>query len=357
MPADPITALTDKRSLKKIVDGRIKGRTGLTKMLFGRTDILTEENAQVDVREGTSGLAPFVTIGQKAALVGADNGRSYTITTPFINIKRPVTWSTKLAKRLAGQSVFTKVATTLTAIREAMTKDIDKMNDLIDNRLEWMASKALTGQIDYSVEGNASFQINYGKPAANTFTVPVLWDAGSGVLPLEDVTSVKKVINKTRGPVPNVAIGGENAGAALRNLIETEQIKVVKTTSGVEAVANATLKADIEDDGMLFIANVGGVDFFEYTGVYTNDSGNEESFIRSDYFEFFSTSTRANDDRELLFGSMPDIKIILAGEDVTERHYTVKQPEDDQGTMEGIMKSRPLPWLYRPDHMVSLKVT
>lgn len=358
MPANPITAATDRRVLAREVNKRIKPYTALTGLLYARKQILTEETAQVDVREGTTGMAPFVKIGQKAVIVGSLNGTSYTITTPFINIKRPVTHTTNLAKRIAGQRVFTSGNLMRQMIRKAIQDDIDYMNAIIDNRLEWMAAMSLRGQIDYAVEGNDSFQINYGKPAANTITVSVLWTAGSGTTPLEDITGVKKVIAATRGPAPTIAIGGAEAGAALRNLIETEQIKVTKTTSGVAAVQNATLKANIEKNGFLFIAEVGGVDHYEYTGTFLPDAGGAaEPFIRTEYFEYFATNSVAQADRELLFGSMPDILAIMENQHITERYYVVKPPEIDQGTFEGIMKSRPLPWLYRPEHMVSLKVT
>ena len=151
MPANPIDALTDRRVLNRVVNKRIKPYTALTNLLFppSTKNNLFEETAQIDVLEGTFGMAPFVKVGQKAVIMDALNGTSYTVDTPFINIKRPLKWSTKFAKRQAGQQVFTNTDQTMAMIREAIDKDMDMLNTLIDDRIEWMVAQLLTGQISY----------------------------------------------------------------------------------------------------------------------------------------------------------------------------------------------------------------
>jgi hypothetical protein len=357
MPANPITALTDRRVLKRIVDERIRPYTALTNLLFppSARENLFEEFAQVDVRKGTYGMAPFVKVGQKAVLVASLNGTSYTIDTPFINIKRPLQYSTKMAVRLVGGSVFTDMGQTLEYIRQALEADANYMNTLIDDRIEWMASQMLTGEVSYSEEGNDAFKISTGKPAANTITVSAKWDDGSA-FPLEDIMDVKKVVAARRGPIPNIGICGSEAGAALRGMLEGNKITAMKTDSGIDT-GRANLLSQIQEDGMVFIGRLGDVDFFEYLGTYIADStGTETALIRAEYVEYFSTSPRAQADRKLMFGMIPDLKAIMDNAHVTDRYFVTKPPEVDQGTYEGIMKSRPLPWFYRPDHLVSQMV-
>lgn len=358
MPANPITALTDRRVLNRILNKRIKPFTALTNLIFPASTKknLVEEYAQVDVKEGTYGMAPFVKVGDKSFMVGALNGTSYTIETPFISINRPLTYSSRLAKRLAGQQVFTNAEMTRAAIREAIAEDADYMNTLIDDRIEWMVAYLLRGQIDYSAEGHDSFTISTGKPAANTFTVSVLWTDGAAT-PFEDITDAKKVVSARRGPAPNIGICGASAAAALRALAETDKLTALKTTSGISA-GRADLIANIENDGMLHIGKFGGVEFFEYTGTFNpDDGGAAEPFIRAEYVEFFSTGPRSLSERQLMFGMIPDLKAIMAGLHVTERYFTSKLPEEDAGTYVGYVKSRPFPWLYRADWQVSMKVT
>lgn len=360
MPPTPITAVTDTRVIQRLLDKRITRKTALTNLLFPEStkENLFTEFAQVDVLDGTYGMAPFAIIGQKAYMVGALNGTSYTLETPFINIMRPLKWSTDFAKRMALQGVFVANDTNADYARQAMEKDIDFMNKIIDNRIEWMVAMILRGQIDYHADGHASFIINSGKPSINTITAANLWDGGSAE-PFEDIVSVKKIVANRSGPLPNIAIGGAEAGAAFRSMIaEQTQILATKTTAGVDYGGNLNLRSELEESGMMFLGRLSQVDFFEYTGTFAPDDGSaDDPFIRTEYFEFFSTGERSVAERQLLFGSMPDLAIIMAGEHVTERHYTSVPPEPDQGTFQGIIKSRPFTHLRRPDWQVSLKVT
>ncbi|MCK5616088.1 major capsid protein [Candidatus Pacearchaeota archaeon] len=361
MPANPIDALTDRRVLNRVVNKRIKPYTALTNLLFppSTKNNLFEETAQIDVLEGTFGMAPFVKVGQKAVIMDALNGTSYTVDTPFINIKRPLKWSTKFAKRQAGQQVFTNTDQTMAMIREAIDKDMDMLNTLIDDRIEWMVAQLLTGQISYSSEGLDSFIINSGKPVANTFSVSLAWAGGSAV-PLEDIKTMKQVVSVVRGAIPNIGICGATAAAALRAMISAsgELVNVIKTTSGVIAQERLNLLSRISEDGMIHIGRLGDVDFFEYLGVFNpDDGGAAEALIRTDYIEFFSVDQRAVDMREFMFGMIPDLRAIMSGQAITERWVDVDAPKFDQGTYQALIMTRPLPWFYRPDWNVSMKVT
>ena len=357
---DPITATTDTRVIQALLNKRIPGKTSHTELLFPASthDNLFTETVQVDVMTGTIGMAPFNKIGQKASLVDALNGTSYTIQTPFINIQRPLQASTDFAKRTALGQVFVNGQTNQyqEVVRKVIEQDVSFMNGLIDNRLEWMAAFILRGEIDYSVEGQDSFIINSGKPAANTFTVSNLWDGGSAT-PLQDIDSAKRIVSLKLGPLPNIAICGQDASSALKALVEAGSIKPIATTSGVDAVSRANLLSRYRDNGMMFLGNFGDVDFFEYTGTYIDDStGSETALIRSSYIEFLSTSTRSVAERQLLFGPILDLAIIQRGEHITSRHMQTVMPKEDQGTFQGIMKSRPFTHLRRPDWQVSMKV-
>lgn len=361
MPANPIDALTDRRVLNRVLNKRIKPYTALTNLLFPESTKhnLTEETAQIDVLEGTFGMAPFVKVGQKAIIMDALNGTSYTVDTPFINIKRPLKNSLKLAKRHAGQPVFTTNDQLLILIREAINQDMDLLNTLIDDRIEWMIAQLLTGEVSYSAEGLDSFIINTGKPLANTFSVSLEW-AGGSAKPLEDIKTMKQVVSTVRGSIPNIAICGANAATALRDMITAsgELVTVIKTTSGVISQERLNLLSQISSDGMIHIGKLGDVDFFEYLGTFNpDDGGAATAFIRTDYVEFFSIDQRALEMRELMFGRIPDLKAILAGESITERWVDVDDPKFDQGTFQALIMSRPLPWFYRPDWNVSMKVT
>ncbi len=361
MPANPIDVLTDRRVLNRIVNERIKPYTALTNLIFppSTKNNLTEETAQIDVLKGTFGMAPFVKIGQQAVIMDALNGTSYTVDTPFINIKRPLKWGTRFAKRQAGQQVFTTTDQSLAMVREAIERDMDMLNTLIDDRIEWMVAQLLTGQISYSSEGNDSFIINSGKPVANTFSVSAAW-AGGSAAPLEDIKTMKQVVSVVRGAIPNIGICGANAATALRAMISGtgSLAAILKTTSGVESQERINLLSRISADGMIHIGKLGDVEFFEYLGTFNpDDGGAATALIRTDYVEFFSIDQRAVAMREFMFGMIPDLRAILSGQAVTERWVDVDAPKFDQGTFQALIMTRPLPWFYRPDWNVSMKVT
>jgi len=183
-----------------------------------------------------------------------------------------------------------------------------------------------------------------------------LWDAGSAV-PLEDIAQAKRIVSLKNGPLPNVALCGAKASKVLRALVEAGSIKSMATTSGVVATERVNLLSRYEESGLMYMGKFGDVDFFEYLGTYIDDTtGVVTPLIRSEYVEFISTSDLALSMRELLFGMMPDLHIIRAGEHVTKRHLTSIEPKPDQGAYQGIMKSRPFPHLKRPDWNVSMMV-
>jgi hypothetical protein len=329
-------------------------------MLFPQSvrENLYEETVQIDELTGTAGMAPFVKVGQKAVIMDSQNGTGYTITTPYISIKRPLTYSSKLSVRLAGSGMIFNQGNQgimRQVIRQEMAKDVDYMGTLIDNRLEWMAAKILTGTLSYSVDGQDSFTISTGKPSGNTFTAPALWSTTCN--PLEDIRTVKGIVAGYRGPIPNVAICGALAAAALRTLISSRALKLDPPAySGVDS-GRANLLSRIQEDGMIFMGTIGDVDFWEYLGTYPDDTtGVETPLIRTDYIEFFSIAPKALSYRKMYFGLIPDIKAIMAGRAVTERYMTSKEPDEDSGTYEGIIKTRPFPWLQRSCDYVSMKV-
>jgi len=358
----PITSSTYTREFDRVVNKRVKRHTALFNLLFPASTRkpLTTEFAQVDVKTGSLGMAPFVKIGTKAILMDKRNGESYTIQCPFSNQKRPLTYTTDLFLRMAAGSVFTNGSSVTIAqlLQEAIGEDTDDMNERLDEREEWMAAMMLRGGFTYAQEGRDNFTISTGKPDANTYTVTNLWSGGSA-RPDEDIRDAKVLIadGQARGPQPNVAICGATAAAQIRSLVYAGTLTpIIGTTAGV-SFGSADLRAQVEENGMVFLGRFSEIDFYEYLGTFQPDDGGALTpLVRDTYIEYFSTGARATEMRRMHYGLIPDIKVIMAGQAVTERHLAIKEPEPDQGTYESILKSRPLPWFYRPDWAVSQKV-
>ena len=363
----PINALTNRRIMNRIVNTEVKRYTALFSLLFPQSthDNLDEEFAQIDVQKGKIGMAPFVVVGGEPRYVDVLNGTSYVVETPYVSMKRPLTYSTRLAARQAGGNVLVGrgAGEIAGAIQKAITKDAATMNTLLDNREEWMAAQIIRGQVAYSEDGLASFTINTGKPAVNTYTVTNLWDGGSAT-PFADIGVAKRKIANVRGPQPDIAICGATAAAAIRALAEAGTITAIKTTSGVDS-GRADIRQQIQDSGMIFLGRFSEIDFFEYLGKYLPDVGAEDyvdastevGYIRDDYIEYMSTSQLSLSMRAMFYGLIPSLKAIMDGNANVSRYMVSVPPTELVDTYTGILKSRPLPWLYRADWQVSQKVT
>lgn len=359
MAADPILAL-EARQLTRVVNRTERPRRALTSLLFPDSthELLTTETVQVDELTGTDEMAPFIEKDGEAIAVGADSGSSYTLDTPMISVKRALTASKMLFERQAGQTqIFTSEGQDVAgeAIIRQIAKDVAKMERTVNKREEWMIAQLLVGVISYSVEGGASFTITTAKPSGNQFVAPGGVWTGATPTPLHDIKVVQRVLNDNEVGQATDAIGDVTAADALDALLESDTLKL-DNTRNVE-VGEATLIAMYEANGMRYIGRIGGVRFWEYNAKFPADgTGTLTSFIRAGYFEFFSTAQEAVDDRTLFYGMIPDFDAINEGMAVTRR-YAKSELKKEPSVYISYLKTRPLPWFYRPDANVSMKVT
>jgi hypothetical protein len=351
-----IIEATTKRVMTAVVNKRVKGKKALTAMLFppSTEQNLTAEHVQVDQLTGANGMAPFVEKNGKAIAIDQLSGDSYLVTPPSINIKRTLTCNDLLLQRLAGQNVMVVNGEDVykQAAEAQIADDLTNLDENVENRIEWMVAMLLRGVISYKVDGKASFKITTAKPGGNTFTVTDLW---SGATPqiFRDIKQAKRVVQPYGGPGFQVAVCGRTASDALTKMVEAGTIKSLDTTSGIVA-GMASLIADYQENGMLYLGTFGGIPFFEYAGSFIDDTtGAAAPFVRDDHVEFICTAKP--DMRVLYYGVIRDIEAILAGMHIAKK-FATSDTDKDSGTFVAWLKSRPLPWFKRPDWNVSMKV-
>lgn len=359
MAVDPILAI-ETRELTRTVNRRERPRRALTNMLFPMAThrTLMTETVQVDELTGEDEMAPFILKDGEAQYVGQDNGQSYTLETPMISVKRALTAQKILFERRAGQPVvFTPDGRDLAGENavQQIADDLAKLERVTNKREEWMIAQSLTGTIEYAVEGKGSFKIDLRKPAGNDFAAPNgLWTVGSPKV-RSDIKVIKRLANNNEVSAPTDAIGDGTAADALDALIESKA--VVTDDAGNVFNPDTKLIAEYEDNGLRYIATIGGIRFWEYNATYKADvTGTVTSFIRPGYFEFVPLTATAQANRVMFYGRIPDLKAMREGLDVTERFSRVIEKEEPS-VLINILKSRPLPWWYRADEIISMKVT
>jgi len=357
----PIPAL-EMRVLTEVVNKRNKPYTTLSQMLFPEStrSTLATGSVQIDELTGDALMAPFVKVGGKAVALGQKNGKSYQLTTPFISIFRPITASDELLKRMAGQPVFVQNGVDVmgNALRQQTAEDSDYLNEACDLREEWFVAKLLTGTVSYDVDGQDSFEILTGKPAGNDYSVSPLWTAAD-CTPVADLVAAQTIVQAYRAPAFTHGICSSTAADAIRTLLETDKIKVIKSDSGIVS-GNAQMRAAFEENGMRYIGTLtaSNIELWEYAATYVDVDNNNAvtPYIRAGYIELVSLSSRAMGTHMCKYGAIADIKAIQEGLHMTKR-LSFATYDDDAGSLKQYLKTRPFFWFKRPEWYVSIKVT
>lgn len=360
MALDPLTAI-ETRELVATVNRRERPRRFLTELLFPQSthQNLTTEHVQIDELTGSDSMAPFIEVNGEAISVEQDNGQSYTIQTPMIGVKRSLTASTLLLQRRAGDpTVFTTGGRDYMAetAMQQIADDLAKLERTVNKREEWMIAKMLhAGKITYSVAGYGSFSVDANKPSGNIFSAPNgVWTTGTPK-PRQDIVAVKRLCNTNEVGDVTDAVGDSTAASALDALIEAGV--VVVDSMGSTYNPDTALIARYTAAGGRYIATIGGVRFWEYNASYAADgTGTPTPFIEPGYFEFIPNTAEGLANRRMFYGRIMDLEAIRTGTSITERFAKVIEKEDPS-VMINILKTRPLPWFYRADEFVSMKVT
>lgn len=317
-------------------------------LVFGTTDEQNTEVLEIGKFIGNRDTAPFVRKNGEAIMVGGTSKEFWNIEAPNIRIKTPFRPSELFFGREPGTDIFIDQGSQISAIQRHIARDVEHMGNRITNTEEWLCSQSITGQIDYSVADEESFQITIPKPAGNTASVANVWGA-AGSNPEKDVRGVKQVIHNEVTLPTQVAIGGQNAADAF---MADPVIKETLDNRNIDA-GGITMNEQFTAAGALFLGRVFGVDFWQYSPTL-EIAGSSFELTRTDYFEFFNISPAAQWIR--YYGAIPDMDALEGRQYVGQRFAkSWRQPDPSQQMF--LVHSRPLPIGRRPGANFSLKVT
>ena len=357
MPIDPLLLVGDFREMTEVINLRLKPRKPLSTILGAgvMSKSLLTETIQIETLVGDWKMAPFVNKDGNPSPITRKNFNAYTIDPPRIKIEAPLTDSDQLLKRRAGTLNFESESDVMRQnALEQIAEDADEMNEMIALREEWLWSQLLTGTIEYeNAESNVSWSINTTKPAANTFTAPILWDQESALIFKDLKTGASIIQNDHQGPAPKLALHGVNSAAALNLRIEKGWVTPIKTDSGILA-GNANLMAEYDELGMSYIGQIGGIAHWEVTGTLTDDQDVTTPLIRDDYMELFSNGPTAKRDRTKYYGRKRGITGTLDGTAIGEKSSRAYVDEKADVYVQEV-QTRPFFWAKHPQWYVSIK--
>lgn len=252
-------------------------------------DIFASEDVLVDFKDETgSTLAPVVLPSKGGIAVEREGYETHSFTPPLVAPERPLTVD-QLNKRLPGESI---VSAQTPQEREAriVTKDIEDLNAMIDNREEYMAAQTLLnnkytlkqyadryGSNNY-IEKEIKFYEGASNPA--TYTPSATWSTSSTKI-VPDIAAMADMLTKrglgatdliVSGTVADVMLGNEN----ILKLLDNRRFILAQEVNPQEQPNGSVLIAVLNVKGHL-------INVYSYTREYTDETGSTAAFIPDGY--------------------------------------------------------------------------
>lgn len=250
------------KSLTEAIRNINKPGDMLMRLVFKRRKIHASKSVNFDVVTGDSKLAAMSTRGAPAVIVDKLGKKNVEITPPQIRIKKQLNPS-DFQERAPGAMIY---ATPQDFNNFKLQKIADEQSDLktkVDRRYNWMCAQALQGGISYA-DGRTSFTIDFGFPSANkpVLTGTDLWtDAAS-----DPITKIRAWRRQGAQAGHNLSLGLITPSAT-DALLNNTKVKALLEKQNYKA---GTIDVS---EGLEYIGKLGGVDIWEYSEEYEDDSG------------------------------------------------------------------------------------
>jgi hypothetical protein len=252
-------------------------------------DIFTSEDVLVDYKDETgANLAPVVLPDKGGIPVAREGYETHQFTPPLVAPERPLT-AAQLLKRQAGEQVFSNITP---QEREAriLAQDLKDLNDLIDNREEYMAAQTLLnngytlkqfadryGSSNY-VEKTIKFYNGVSNPAV--YTPSATWSTNSTAI-ISDLAAIANILTKRGLAASDVIVSGTVADVMLGNknildLLDNRRFILAQEVNPQEQANGSVLIAVLNVKGHM-------MSVFSYTREYTDESGNVTPYIPEGY--------------------------------------------------------------------------
>lgn len=255
----------------------------LLRTYFGRTKMFESKQIEFDIVDRGRRMAPFVAPEVAGKPMVREGFRTRTLTPAYIKptaLIKPDQAFTRLAGEgygglLSPKQRFDAIVSEYLALHE----------DMIDNRLEWMAAQAIvTGGITISGESYPSVHVDFGRDASLTvaLTGTAKWDQSTAT-PLNDIETNSLLVRKlSKGAVVTTLIMDGSAWNLLKkNTTIADLIDIRFRRDGgsagptsIDAGPRTTLNEAV------YVGTLQGrIDLWVYDSYYQDDSGNDQPYI------------------------------------------------------------------------------
>lgn len=373
----------------------------LDPLLFGsgaEQRVLSTEDFEIVVVDDDKTMSPMIQPGTRPPSAPGISHTIKHVSTPMIADARNMPVAQMLLERRPGVSHYHSPQASA-AQRQHMVEEFAKLTRRVDNRKEWMAGQMLDHALTYDSSGTAgtagqgtdSVSIDYGADDRATLTVATGWDdlqftttqapgdspagpgdADGGILRDSSVYEsdpnwtfqlVGRIMNELVRVQPTHCIMGTEAAAAF---MTHPAVKAQLRNTNYEVGQLAQLANNMDLNGARRLGTYQGIECWEYAGQLTGDDGTATALIGSKKAYFIHVGPQA--EFQKVYGLIPNWKLTFGSvaprtmEQITRLRAVAARAfgdvvADEYGnSIEGLMYTRPLPVLRRPNVIVGVTV-
>lgn len=303
---------------------------------------------EFDVVEHGRRIAPFVSPMVPGQPTRRPGFRTFQLKPAYLKMSFKVTPGDGFTRR-PGEA-YGGTMSVKERLDRAMAEQIIVHDEMITNRLEWMAASALiNGAITISGPDYPAVTVNFGRDPNLAMTVGNAWGGGSAT-PLADIQTMALRINaSSRGANADTVV---MTGAAFDNAVKATAFKDLLNTqynqspgtSGFELGPRNTRAASYQ--GRL----AGRFDVWTYDGYYEDDTGVATSFMTADKV---IVAARGQVEGSKIFGAIQDLDNGIR----PQRHFAKSRSVWDPSAEELLSQSAPVVNMRRPNTVGVLDVT
>ena len=362
-----MTQLLEWRNTTRYVNERKRPLSAIRDRFFRREETAASENIETVIKRNHSAVAPFTKLGAPAIMVMGETDEKVTFKPTNIRIKRPIDQDI-MSGSVLGNSVFVSPQEMARQIRYKRERELAAMPDMVDNAIEWLCCKALSGSISYNVNTFAGvaiganqtfdqFTYTYGHNGSKvTLTGTAKWSAATTATPSADFRLMQRTVNQAvRLPITD-AIFGQNAMDAF---LACDEVKEYMDKRRLLA-GQIDLTNGFNEDGVSFIGSYCGVRCWEYNHTVTlwsladnNTAGARvtDSLFNTNEVVFLCGLPRA--EMALHYGVVRDLPQ-MQGRNLQTRYFSKRWVEQDPPVEHHLVASRPVPIPHRPGAIIVL---
>lgn len=321
-------------------------------LLFKRVETFATLAVLVDVIVGGQKVAPFVKRGNPAKVMSNLGQKTNQVEPPQLRLKKFLKPSDLFYTRGANAPMFVPMGAPgndpiQTARQERMAREQQELRDTIDRTIEMLCCKGLAGS--YSVaQDDGTFSIDFSMPAGNkpdiTGTTANKWDQSTTCTPLKNVRTWKNVAQIASGKIPTVAV---MSSATWENFFASSEVTKYLNALKIN-IGQVQTDPNVIAGGAERKATIDNIDYYVYSGVYTDSAGAQQQLIPDGYVALLSP----NADHRLNFAGIEDLE---AGT-VVAQYFSKDWVEKDPSGLWLLVESHPLPTFNEPAANIWAKV-